>query len=128
MAVAVLVQAVVHEYERLRTHVPRPRETIDYHSAAKHPENLEKNRYRDVLPYDKTRVRLAASGHDPSAQPTNLAQRDWAGYINARYVISNFQGLRKWKISCRRTVLLVLDQDIGSPRISSLCEDSLECP
>eukprot|EP00884_Botryococcus_braunii_P019432 jgi/Botrbrau1/6172/Bobra.0344s0013.1 len=80
--------AVVHEYERLRTYTPKPREAIDVHSAANHPENRAKNRYCDVLPYDKTRVRLTASGLDPSAQPTDAAQREWAGYINASHLQS----------------------------------------
>lgn len=79
------LQAVAHEYERIRSQLPRPRKLQDWHQAATHPENVSKNRYRDVLPYDKTRVCLKASGNDPNARPTDLTHKQWAGYINARY-------------------------------------------
>lgn len=46
--------------------------------VSKLPENLAKNRYRDVLPYDATRVRLRPP---PGASP-----KDGDGYINANFV------------------------------------------
>jgi len=40
-------------------------------NAAVHPDNIAKNRYRDILPYDQTRVKLKGTTHD---------------YINANFV------------------------------------------
>lgn len=48
---------------------------FDNFAAAKQAYNVDKNRYRDILPYDRTRVRLRAYEAQPGSD-----------YINANFV------------------------------------------
>ncbi|XP_038638759.1 tyrosine-protein phosphatase non-receptor type 13 isoform X2 [Scyliorhinus canicula] len=57
---------------------------VDDCMVGKVPENREKNRYRDIVPYDKTRVRI--EGH---------------GYINASYIRMPFGSEEYLYIACQ---------------------------
>lgn len=52
-------------------------------NVGKCPENKERNRFQDVLPYDETRVKLSSSKNNPS------------GYINASHIKVNL-GKQQW--------------------------------
>ena len=61
--------------------IPRKSPTDNCDVAAR-PENKDRNRFKDVHPYDKNRVKLAATKPNPT------------GYINASHVkVSHLQGI-----------------------------------
>ncbi|XP_074654164.1 tyrosine-protein phosphatase non-receptor type 21-like [Tubulanus polymorphus] len=76
--------------------------------VAQLPDNVERNRFKDVLPYDSSRVRLKPRANNPS------------GYINASHIRVRVKGQDMWYIAaqaplektCEDFWQLVWDQDI----------------
>lgn len=71
---------------RKEDHLPNTSEhpAFDNFAAAKRAYNVDKNRFRDVLPYDRTRVRLSTYEAQPGSD-----------YINANFVAVR-QSLHAW--------------------------------
>lgn len=63
---------VLIEFEQ----IPKKRHSNDMRSCAKLPENHERNRFSDVLPYDDTRIQLRKS-----------SKNNPRGYINASQIV-----------------------------------------
>ena len=70
-------------YRTSFNNIPSAKESATY-NAAQLPENLPKNRYRNVLPYDDTRVRLLNGASD---------------YVNASHVSVNAGNQQLWYVA-----------------------------
>ncbi|KAI4376283.1 hypothetical protein MLD38_014064 [Melastoma candidum] len=69
--------AILQEFSTLQVNQMRPSEVARMCTVALHDVNLEKNRYTDVVPFDKSRVILDSCKNCKSAAK---------GYINASFV------------------------------------------
>lgn len=69
---------IKEEYRTLLKETPKNKYYCD-HSSSVEEENKPKNRYNDVLPVEKTRVKLSISKDNPHSD-----------YINANFVYNKF--------------------------------------
>ncbi|PAA48663.1 hypothetical protein BOX15_Mlig014931g2 [Macrostomum lignano] len=102
----------VEEFEMIRQTTKSPGD--EYKSEAKKPENAPKNRYRNVLPFDSTRVTLGECGGYINASWVRLESGRSRKKVSARYIaaqgpLNSTSGdfwQMVWQESCRLIVMV----------------------
>jgi len=90
-------QAIVKEFENMRNLI-REKEEPHIYAASTAPENIQKNRYYDVLPVEETRVIL-----------TTKDGKERSDYINANYVMGESSIPQQVYICCQAPLPQTID-------------------
>ncbi|KAL1775349.1 receptor-type tyrosine-protein phosphatase V-like [Sigmodon hispidus] len=113
-------QAFFQEFEELKD-VGREQPRLE----AEHPDNIAKNRYPHVLPYDHSRVRLTQLAGDPHSDYINA--NFIPGYSHPQEFIATQGPLKKtmddfWRLVWEQQVHVIIMLTVGMENGRVLCE------